>query len=40
MDLDEKAYGTIFIYDYKAKNIDIVLDKVDVKNIESWKADD
>ena len=39
-DLDEKAYGTIFIYDYKAKNIDIVLDKVDVNNIESWKADD
>ena len=40
MDLDQKAYGTIFVYDYKAKNINIALGKVDVKNIESWKADE
>ena len=40
MDLDEKAYGTLFVYDYKAKNIALEPSATDVKNIESWKADD
>jgi len=40
MDLDQKAYGTIFVYDYKAKNIDVELSKADIKNFESWKADE
>lgn len=40
MDLDQKAYGTIFVYDYKAKNVNTPLEAADVKNIESWKADE
>ena len=40
MDLAQKAYGTIFVYDYKAKNIDVELSKADIKNFESWKADE
>lgn len=40
MDLDKPAYGTIFIYDYKAEAIPIELGKDNVKNIEAWKADE
>ena len=38
MDLDAKAYGTLFLYDYKANNVKIELSKDDIKNIEAWKA--
>jgi hypothetical protein len=38
MDLDAKAYGTLFLYDYKASNIDIELSKEDIKNIEAYKS--
>lgn len=38
MDLEEKAYGTLFLYDYKANNIELELTKEDIKNIEAWKV--
>ena len=38
MDLDAKAYGTLFLYDYKASNIDIELSKADINNIEAYKS--
>lgn len=41
MDLDKDAYGTLFIYDYKAKPIEVELSEEDISNIEAWqKADD
>ena len=40
MDLDAKAYSTLFLYDYKAANREVKLSKEDVANIEAFKAED
>ena len=39
INLEGEAYGTLFLYDYKAKNVEHKLSSKDIKNIEAWKKD-
>lgn len=40
MDLDDKAYGTLCLYDYVTKKDTVKLSSADRKLIEAWKAED